>query len=453
SISGNLSAGGVNNQSPVLVDASRNWGGSASGPGGAYTGSGNAVSMKVDFTPWLNSAADTSPLLGFQGSFSVLNVDDNSPQSGTAGRLQEAVDLVTVGGTVAARAGTYAENVTTDKRMTLDGTGKGANPAVDTIIDPALDGPGILVTGSGVSNAQRLTVRDLRVTGSTGADGDGLRIETPLGLAEYLRFQNVASVANAGSGIAINSSDTVRFLHVLNSDLSSNANAGFRIPSSIGSFDTLDLTNSTINANGIAGLSVNPSSSATDITNLHVSSTTFTGNGTSLAVGSGDVSINGFNGDASFTNVTITGGGAHIGLQIRGAGSGAAVGNAGSISLTNVTIQGTYANPPGFTDSAALFIRNFDDVSGFSFTNVVLNAAAPTGLYLRNVRQELYLGDMQFTGAVPAQRDVVLAEAAVDEESGNVNAIDAFFALVGMGDPEDRVTDLDDDPALGDVYF
>jgi hypothetical protein len=123
------------------------------------------------------------------------------------------------------------------------------------------------------------------------------------------------------------------------------------------------------------------------------------------------------------------------------------------VSLTNVTIGGTYANPLGFADSAALFIRNYDDASGLLFTNVVLNATSPTGLYLRNVRQPLSVGDMQFAGTVPAQRDIVLAEVAAGEQSGDVSAIDAFFASLGMGSPEDRVTDFDDDATLGNVIF
>ena len=45
--------------------------------------------------------------------------------------IQAAVDQVSVGGTVHVAAGTYAENVTVDKRVTIDGAG--STPA-DTVV-------------------------------------------------------------------------------------------------------------------------------------------------------------------------------------------------------------------------------------------------------------------------------------------------------------------------------
>ena len=45
---------------------------------------------------------------GFQGDFSSLTVDDNSPQNGSTERIREGLDLVATGGTVHVEAGTYA---------------------------------------------------------------------------------------------------------------------------------------------------------------------------------------------------------------------------------------------------------------------------------------------------------------------------------------------------------
>ncbi len=64
------------------VDASGNWLNATTSGGAA-----SRISVGVDYTPWLASGADTdSGAPGFQGNFSSLWVDDNSPQAST-GRL------------------------------------------------------------------------------------------------------------------------------------------------------------------------------------------------------------------------------------------------------------------------------------------------------------------------------------------------------------------------------
>jgi hypothetical protein len=50
-----------NNSSAVTLDAENNWWGNADGPGGVASGSGDAVSNYVDYTPWLT--ADDACLL------------------------------------------------------------------------------------------------------------------------------------------------------------------------------------------------------------------------------------------------------------------------------------------------------------------------------------------------------------------------------------------------------
>src|SRR6267378_362717 len=60
---------------------------------------------------WLDTRrVGGDPCDGFQGVYSTLEVDAASPQSpqpGAAGRIQEAIGLVTAGGTIKIVGGTY----------------------------------------------------------------------------------------------------------------------------------------------------------------------------------------------------------------------------------------------------------------------------------------------------------------------------------------------------------
>ena len=107
------------------ADASGNWWGTQTPAGVA-----GQVSANVDYTPWLDSSADKEPgTPGFQGDFSTLNVDDDSPQTGATGRIQEGVNLVS-GSTVNVAAGTYAETINVDGRSNINIVGANRDTVV-----------------------------------------------------------------------------------------------------------------------------------------------------------------------------------------------------------------------------------------------------------------------------------------------------------------------------------
>jgi hypothetical protein len=110
---------GVVNQATGVADASGNWWGSNTA--GSVSAAANG-GVDVDYTPWLDVGTDTSADPGFQGDFSTLHVDDDSPQSGALGRIQEGVDLVTAS-TVNVLPGTYVEQVEITMDMVLQGAG------------------------------------------------------------------------------------------------------------------------------------------------------------------------------------------------------------------------------------------------------------------------------------------------------------------------------------------
>lgn len=113
-----LDTGGVYN-----VNASANWWDSSDPATVKTAANGGAF---VDYTPWLASGVDTSADPGFQGDFSELWVDDDSPQTGTTGRIQEGIDLVS-GSTVNVAAGTYdiASTILVNKAVTILGPTSG----------------------------------------------------------------------------------------------------------------------------------------------------------------------------------------------------------------------------------------------------------------------------------------------------------------------------------------
>ena len=92
------------------VDASGNWWGTTD-PGTI----GPMMATGTDYTPWLDSGADTDGgTAGFQGDFWALHVDDDSAQTGSTGRIQEAINMVDPGGTVYVRPGTYTDTMDID---------------------------------------------------------------------------------------------------------------------------------------------------------------------------------------------------------------------------------------------------------------------------------------------------------------------------------------------------
>ena len=113
---------------PWTVNASSNWWGSAD----PVTVDG-LVEGDIDYSPWFGSGTDDdggSP--GFQGDFSVLWADDDSPQTGADHHIQEAIDLVS-GSTVNLAPGTYTGQVVISGFADLNLIGAGAGM---TVINP-----------------------------------------------------------------------------------------------------------------------------------------------------------------------------------------------------------------------------------------------------------------------------------------------------------------------------
>src|SRR5579883_95025 len=168
------------------VDASGNWWSTTSDAAIAALMSG-----PVDFTPFLNSGAN-SATTGFQGDFSVLNVTTLGSQTGTTGRIQEGVNLVTAGGTVNLEAGTYAEGnnaVSISKSLTISGPNATISPNSGSRVAEAV----ITDQGTNISPNAVLSIdaADLTVT-VQGLKFDG----TPSAMNAYNAHDTIALKKN-----------------------------------------------------------------------------------------------------------------------------------------------------------------------------------------------------------------------------------------------------------------
>lgn len=134
SISGTAFAVGIISGYTGTLDASANWWGVAT-PAGVPSKI-DSSGGPVDYTPWLVTGVEPVPDVcdGFQGDFSTLEVDAASPQSTPLlGRVQEGINLVTVGGTVKIVGGTYGPPESADASAASVTLAPGASTAQVTI--------------------------------------------------------------------------------------------------------------------------------------------------------------------------------------------------------------------------------------------------------------------------------------------------------------------------------
>ncbi len=202
SFDGTNSHGVWNNDGTVTIDASGNWWGDASGPStaklglsstkeeesltnlnpadaypadeaiatsegtGIYSGAGSmapgtgdAVTDYVDYSPWWGADyvgnPHTTPWTWY------VNTSNNST-------IQEGVDAASAGDTLRAQAGTYVEDITIDRSLTLigEGTAKGltlVKPGTDQAFVPPPTNSGVTVINV---TADSVTVKDLKVDGT-----------------------------------------------------------------------------------------------------------------------------------------------------------------------------------------------------------------------------------------------------------------------------------------------
>ncbi len=81
---------------------------------------------------------------------------------GCSSSIQTAVNLATAGDTINIAAGTYAGNISLNKRVSLIGAGSGNDPAANTIVTQASN-PVFRLSASGNSPADPILIKNLRI--------------------------------------------------------------------------------------------------------------------------------------------------------------------------------------------------------------------------------------------------------------------------------------------------
>lgn len=150
--------------------------------------------------------------------------------------IQDAVDAASVGATIHIHAGTYAEAVTIDKDLTLNGS---SGVAADVIIDP----PGAATDGVTLSGGADITIEDLTVTGALSG--------IVAGAIGELSLTNVAVSSSAEDGLRVAGADNVT---VLSSSFTNNLDDGLDLSQVT---TLISLTNTTVTGNTDLGLQAN----------------------------------------------------------------------------------------------------------------------------------------------------------------------------------------------------
>lgn len=166
---------GIENDVPTsVIDATDNWWGSANGPtvsANTYNAGsqGVGVTTGVTFAPWLTSA----PALGATSGADFAPVTDTTSGAKFAS-IQAAVDAATAADTIQVAAGTYTENVSIGKSLTLKGANAGVAGTSTRVAESIVDGHS--VSSAFLIGASNVTIDGFTIKGGQHGEEAGVKM-------------------------------------------------------------------------------------------------------------------------------------------------------------------------------------------------------------------------------------------------------------------------------------
>jgi nitrous oxidase accessory protein NosD len=392
-----------------VVDASGNWWGATS-----ESGVQSKVLGTVDFTPYLNSGANSATGVGFDGDFSHLHVTALGAQSGSTGRIQEGVNLVDAGGIVQVHAGTYTELVTVNKTVSLRGEQYGVDARTRAAV------PETIVNGSGGSftlQANDIELDGFSVQGTTGLPL-GTAIHSNSGFSGYRIANNIIQDNTIGLYLGSSGATTTVVEQNLIRDNDNPGAAG-----GTGIYSDQGLSNVLIQDNKFAG---NNFTAGMNLIGFLSPVTGATISGNEFADGNQLVLFNidgGLVDDNDFTGTALTGTAIFVG------------GGSDNLTVSNNTITNRAGSGISFTD-AGFGPNSNATITGNTITQDVslLSSGSPTTRSMISVSQTSGVSTVDnnaitLTGAtfgpnISAVRGIVIGGAATGTVNVENNTLD-----------------------------
>lgn len=359
-----------------------------------------------DFTPWLALGTDTDLVTdGFQGDFSSLIVGVSGAQTGSSGRIEEAVGLVDASGTIAVNGGTYPESLTIAKTLTLNGANQGiagsGTRGAESIIEPSAANVGVTVGASditidgfqfGTDNATSNNSVAISNTGFTGMNASNNVI--------YANSAGI-SVNTIGSGILTVANNSIEMLNLEDPLNATNPSIGIGAQNITGTADA-DFTDNDIQtaSYGFFGYNLNASPTVTIdggtysgcVKGIEIDNTEGVGFNPST-VNIANVTMSGF----SNPDVDVAFPDAQAGIYSFVSGSGAATDDI-TLTITGVDISGV---GNAASDYSAIYLGDFasDGIAiDYTITNSNIHDNLNRGIFVRGEDATANISTSTITG-------------------------------------------------------